>query len=99
MKNIIVKCPKCREVMEIDSKTGSIIKHHPEIKPKPGGDFLKERMQSLEEEKAKRAALVAGSHEREKTRKERHEEIFKKMKEQVKEGPPADRPLRDIDLD
>lgn len=99
MKNVIVKCPKCREVLEINPNSGSVIKHHPEVKAGPGGDFLKERLKSLEEEKARRESMVADSRTREKNRHEKFDEIFKKVKDQAKEGPPAERPLRDIDLD
>ena len=52
MSTIRVKCPHCREVMEVNNRTGRIEKHHPEIKSKAGGDFLKERLKGLEEEKA-----------------------------------------------
>ena len=93
-----MKCPQCREVMEINTRTGKIEKHHPEVRPKAGGDFLKERLKGLEEEKAKREALVAGAREREKGKKSAHEELFSKVKETAKEGP-AERPLRDIDID
>lgn len=99
MKNITVTCPECREVLEIDTASGKVIKHHPEVKPKPGADFMAERMKSLKEEKAKRAQLVAGSREREMKKSERADELFQKVKEQTKEGPPADRPLRDVDID
>jgi hypothetical protein len=98
MGTIRVKCPHCREVMEVNTRTGRIEKHHPEIKAKPGGDFLQERLKGLEEEKAQREALVAGAREKEKGRKAAHEELFNKVKETAKEGP-AERPLRDIDID
>jgi translation elongation factor EF-1alpha len=98
MRTIRVKCPQCREVMEINAQTGRIEKHHPEIKTKAGGDFLKERLKGLEEEKAQREAVVAGAREKEKGRKAAHEELFNKVKETAKEGP-VERPLRDIDVD
>jgi phage FluMu protein Com len=99
MKQLTIKCPKCKEILEIDVKKGSVVKHHAELKPKPGADFMAERLQSLKEEKAKREAMVAESRTREKTRHQKHEELFKKVQEQTKEGPPEDRPLREIDID
>lgn len=98
MRKIRVKCPSCMEVMEIDTRTGKIEKHHPEVKHEPGGDFLSERLKSLEEEKARREAVVAASREKEKNQKAAHEILFDKVKKQQKEGP-VDRPLRDIDID
>ncbi len=98
MKNITVRCPKCREVMEIDTQTGLVINHQPEVKPKPGADFLNERLKSLGEEKAKRESMVSESRAREQGKRERADELFKKVKEKTKEGP-AERPVRDFDLD
>lgn len=99
MKNIIVACPQCREVLEIEVATGRIVKHHPEIKARPGEDFLTERMKSLKEERAQREALVQGSRAREKERADRYDELFRKVRETVKEEPVIDRPLRDVDID
>ena len=98
MRHITIKCPKCREVMEIDAKSGRILKHHGEIKAKPGTDFLNERLQSLKEEKARREEMVAESRKREKGRSEEHEKLFEKVREKAK-GPPVERDLRDIDID
>lgn len=99
MPIITVKCPKCREVMEIDTLTGRIEKHHSAVKPRPGSDFLAERLKSLEGEKSRREAIVAEGREKEKGRKAAHDKLFARVKEGSGEGPPAERPLRDIDLD
>jgi hypothetical protein len=99
VKNILITCPSCRETLEIDPSRGVVVAHHPELKPKPGTDFLKQRIKSIEEEKAKRAALVESGKENEKNRSERHQDLFRKVKEQAKEGPGEDRPLREVDLD
>ncbi len=98
MRVITVKCPQCREVMEVEVQTGKVVTHHKEVKPKPGADFLAERLRSLEEEKAQREAIIAQSREKEKNRGAAHEELFAKVRKKAKEGP-AERPLRDIDLD
>ena len=98
MSTIRVKCPACREVMEVNTRTGKIEKHHPEIRHDRGGDFLKDRLRALDEEKAKREALVAEGREKERGKKAAHEELFSKVKKTAKEGP-AEKPLRDIDID
>lgn len=98
MRTITVKCPSCREVIEIDAQTGRIERHHPEVKTKPGKDFLSERLRSLEEEKSRREAVVSASREKERTKGAAHEELFAKVKKKAGEGP-VERPLRDIDID
>lgn len=99
MKYLTVKCPKCREVLEIDAQSGTVLRHHEEVKAKPGGDFLGERLRDLEQEKARREALVAQGREKEKTKQSQFDQLFKKVKEESSSGKPAEKPLRDIDID
>jgi len=94
-----VKCPRCREVMEINTKTGKVEKHQAEIRPQSPDEFLKERLRSIDGEQARREALVAEGRERESGQKSRHEDLFKKVKEHASDDSPVERPLRDIDID
>lgn len=98
MRTITVTCPKCREIMEVNAQTGRVEKHHAEVKSKPGGDFIKERIKGFDAERARREALVAEEREKQRTKKDTHARLFDKVKETAKEGP-AERPLRDIDID
>ena len=86
MRMITVKCPKCRETMEVDAETGAVLRHREEVKAKPGGDFLGTRLRELEEEKARRAAIVEMGHEREKTKQGEFDRIFKKVREENSSG-------------
>jgi hypothetical protein len=99
MRVITVKCPKCRETMEVDAETGAVLRHREEVKAKPGEDFLGARLRELEQEKARRAAIVAQGHEREKTKQGEFDRLFKKVQEESGSGTPNPRPVRDIDLD
>ena len=98
MGTMRIKCPECGEIMEVNTRTGKVEKHHPAVRPGTGGDFLKERLKSLDAEKAAREAIVAESREKERTRKDAHEQLFAKVKKQAEEGP-VERTLRDIDID
>ena len=95
MSTIRIKCPECGEIMEVNTRTGKVGKHHPAMKPGTGGDFLKDRLKSLDGEKAAREAIVAESREKERTRKDAHKQLFAKVKKQAEEGP--DRNRRDTE--
>lgn len=99
MRIITVKCPKCRGTLEIDADTGAVLRHYEEVKPKPGVDFFGTRLRELEEEKARRAALVEHGREREKSKQGEFEKLFRKVKEENASDAPAPRPVRDVDLD
>jgi len=96
---ITVKCPKCRETMEVDADTGAVLRHREEVKSRPGEDFLGARLRELEEEKARRAAIVAQGHEREKTKQGEFDRLFRKVREESGSATPPPRPVRDVDLD
>ena len=40
MATIRVTCPKCSEVMEIETRTGKVLKHHAAIEKKPEDESL-----------------------------------------------------------
>ncbi|HEY6000251.1 MAG TPA: hypothetical protein VI078_13260 [bacterium] len=99
MRTITVKCPKCHGTLEVDAATGAVLRHTEEAKAKPGADFFGARLRELEEEKARRAALVEHGREREKTKKGEFDKLFRKVKEESASDTPAPRPVRDVDLD
>jgi hypothetical protein len=86
MRVITVKCPKCRETMEVDAETGAVLRHREAVKTKPGEDFLGARLRELEEEKARRAAIVEQGREREKTKQGEFDRLFKKVREENSAG-------------
>lgn len=99
MRVITVKCPKCHEVLEVDPATGAVLRHCEEVKARPGEDFLGTRLRELDQEKARRAAIVEQGREREKTKQGEFDRLFKKVQEESGSGAPAPRPVRDVDLD
>ena len=98
MPTIRVTCPTCSEVLEIDTRSGKVITHHAEIEKNPEEDSLAARIRDLEEQKKRREAVVADSKAKEQNRKSAHEELFSKVKKTAAEGP-AEKPVREIDMD
>jgi hypothetical protein len=97
MRVLTVKCPKCRESIEVDAASGAVLRSCGEVKSKPGDDFLGVRLRELEQEKARRAAIVEQGREREQARKGEFDQLFRKVKEET--GKPVEKPLRPIDVD
>ena len=83
---ISVKCPKCRETMEIDAATGTVLRHCEQATSKPGANFLGERLRELEQEKARREAVVEQGRARENNRKDEFDKLFRKVKEENSSG-------------
>ena len=89
-----------REFIEVDAATGAVLRHHDEVKAKPGEDFLGARLRELDQEKARREAYRrAGARAGEERSRGEFEKLFRKVKEESGSGKPAQRPVRDVDLD
>ena len=99
MRTITVKCPKCRESIEVDASSGAVLRSCGEVKAKPGEDFLGTRLRELEQEKARRAAIVEQAGERERNKQGEFDRLFKKVQQESGSGEAAPRPIRDVDLD
>ncbi len=99
MRVITVKCPKCRETLEVDAATGAVVRSCGEVKAKPGEDFLGARLRELDQEKARRAALVEQGRERERTKQSEFDKLFRKVREESAAAYPPERPQRGIDRD
>jgi len=86
MRIVTVKCPKCHDELEVDAETGAVVRHREAAKAKPGADFLGTRLRELEEEKARREAVVEHGREREKNRQGEFDNLFRKVKEEHSSG-------------
>jgi len=98
MRSITVKCPKCHEVLEVDPKSGEVLRHAAAAAPRAGKDFFGERLRQIQGDQARREAIVAEGREKHKEKQAEFERLFQKVKEQDN-VPPEERPLRDIDID
>lgn len=97
MRIITVKCPKCRETLEVDAATGTVVRSCGEVTAKPGEDFLGTRLRELDREKERRAAIVEAGREREQAKRGEFDRLFDRVKDES--GKPVEKPLRPIDID
>ena len=92
-----VVCPCCGAHLQVDAELGKVLHHELPAKPAKGHD-LEQAARVLQEEAKRREAMFRQSAEDEKHKTElldrKFEEALKRTKDQ-----PAERPLRDIDLD
>jgi hypothetical protein len=96
---ITVKCPTCGGILEIDTLTGAVVNAAPKSKLTPGEDFMAKRLAELDQDKARRDALVERQRERERNKKGEIDKLFEKVREEAASGVPVERQIRDIDLD
>jgi hypothetical protein len=96
-ENLNVTCPCCQAKLVIDSVFGAVLSHEANIRPGHAVDLTK-ASSILEEQKRQREDKFADSFFQE-THKE--DILAKKFEEAMKKAKdaPADKPIRDFDLD
>jgi hypothetical protein len=96
-RTVDVVCPCCGAILKIDAELGKVLHHEVPARPAKGAD-LDQASRLLREEAERREAMFRKSTEDEKHKAEllgrKFEEALKRTKDE-----PAEKPLRDIDLD
>lgn len=94
----LVDCPKCGLRIEIDRKTGKVVKHYekPDIKT---GDPLKEMMEKMKGEKEKLNDYFKGAQNGLKDRQKELEKKFEENKKKIEESGDKSKPINPMDLD
>lgn len=97
-ETFLVDCPKCGLRIEIDKKTGKIVKHYekPDIKTT---DPIKEMMEKMKSEKEKLNNYFDSAQDGLKERQKDLEKKFKENKKKIEESNDKSRPINPLDLD
>jgi len=97
-KTVSITCPHCNAVLEVDLDAGVVLTHHPPRKETRSMD-LEERLQAMEEAKARAEDRMAEAFRAEKAKERVMEDRFRKLLENAKDSADEAPPLKDIDLD
>lgn len=97
MSRFTVTCPHCQAQLELDGDKQVVVASKAVEKPKSTVS-LDDRLQSLAQEKEKAEARMAEAFRAERAGAEIREEKFRRLLETAKDAP-AEKPVRDIDLD
>lgn len=96
-QTIEVACPCCHATLTIDAQLGVVLAHTPPPKAAPDVD-LDDTARLLREEAERREAKFRASVEAEKKKSDVLDRLFEEGLKKAKDAP-AEKPLRDFDLD
>ncbi|MFV1951269.1 MAG: hypothetical protein ACC630_04835 [Nitrospinota bacterium] len=100
MNTIYIECPCCKEIIEIDSKSGKVTSHFKKKFIKGSADkVFKNSIKELKTEKSLAEERFRDLQEKQKHRKADLERLFGKERENIRKIHDFDKPLKDIDLD
>ncbi|MEW5952110.1 MAG: hypothetical protein GX447_01265 [Elusimicrobia bacterium] len=97
-QTFLIDCPKCGIRIEIDAKSGKVLKHYekPDVK---SGDPLKEMMEKMKSEKEKLNDYFKGAKSGMEEKRKELEKQFEENKKKIKESGDDSKPINPMDLD
>lgn len=96
---IIIQCPCCGEQLEIDRKSGKILRRWAKTDAGESRDVFQARLDSIEQDKARLDAAFAEAGRKMREREEELSSVFDEQKEKVRKSGDFSRPLNPFDLD
>jgi len=98
-RTVYVTCPLCGGMLEVDTENGKVVRHF-KAKPKmESEDTLIEGLKAVKAGEGVRDEKFREAREKEKSKIERIESLFREKKREVEESGDTSKPLRPIDLD
>jgi len=98
-ETFLIDCPKCQARIEIDKRTGKVLRHWDKPDIKNTADPLKEMIDKMKEEKSKLNNYFKDAKKNMKDREKELDKKFKEQKKKIEESGDNSRPINPMDLD
>lgn len=95
----LIDCPCCKARIEVDRKTGKVVKHWEKPEVKPGGDLMAEAMKKMQADKGRLDAYFSNAGRSMEEKKKELEDRFEKEKKRIEESGDKSKPINPMDLD
>lgn len=95
----LVDCPCCKVQIEVDRKTGKVLRHWDKPVAKAGGDPMQEAMKKMKEDKSRLDSYFTNAGRSMEDKKKELEDKFEKEKKRIKDSGETSRPESPWDLD
>ncbi|MBI5744838.1 MAG: hypothetical protein HY952_09850 [Elusimicrobia bacterium] len=95
----LVECPCCKARIEVDRRTGKVLKHWDKPQVKEGGDLMQEAMKKMQADKNRLDAYFSNAGKSMEEKKKELEEKLEKEKKRIEESGDTSKPPSPFDLD
>lgn len=95
----LIDCPCCKARIEVDRKTGKVLRHWDKPQVREGGDPMAEAMKKMQEDKNRLDSYFNNAGKSMEEKKKELEEKFQKEKKRIEESGDTSRPENPFDLD
>ncbi|MBI4351057.1 MAG: hypothetical protein HY550_06425 [Elusimicrobia bacterium] len=95
----LIDCPCCKARVEVDKKTGKVLRHWEKPVVKEGGDPMREAFKKMKEDKSRLDSYFSNAGRSLEDKKKELDEKFEKEKKRIKDSGDNSRPETPWDLD
>ena len=95
----IIDCPCCKAQVEVDRKTGKVLRHWVKAPLKEGGDPMQEALKKIKADKSRLDAYFSNAGKSMEDKKKELMDNFEKEKKRIKDSGDTSRPVNPMDLD
>ncbi|MHB0997008.1 MAG: hypothetical protein ACYC2I_11625 [Elusimicrobiales bacterium] len=95
----LVDCPCCKARIEVDRKTGKVVRHWEKPKVKEGGDLMAESLKKIQADKSRLDDYFNNAGRSMEEKKKELEAQFEKEKKRIEDSGDTSRPINPMDLD
>lgn len=98
-ETFLIDCPICKARIEVEKRTGRVVRHWEKPEIREGADPIKEALKKMKEDKDKLNGYFSTAKDSMESKKKELLEKFDKEKKKIQESGDTSRPINPMDLD
>ena len=95
----LIDCPDCGARIEVDGKTGKVLRHWKKPEVKEGADPMQEAFKKMKDDKSRLDDYFSNAGQSLEEKKKELLEKFEREKKRIKDSGDTSRPINPMDLD
>jgi len=95
----LIDCPCCKARIEVDKKTGKVLRHWEKPEVKSGADPMAEALKKISEDKSRLNDYFSGAGASMEEKKKELLDKFEQEKKRIKDSGDTSKPINPMDLD
>ena len=95
----LIDCPCCKARIEVDKKTGKVMRHWEKPEVKSGADPMAEALKKISEDKSRLNDYFSGAGAAMEEKKKELLDKFEQEKKRIKDSGDTSKPINPMDLD
>ncbi len=98
-ETFLIDCPGCKARIEVEKKTGKVLRHWVKPEVKEGSDQMQEALKKIKDDKSRLDDYFSKAQGDMERKKKELLENFEKEKKRIKDSGDTSRPINPMDLD